>query len=89
MSQILEERTRGPEIRILESSIPLTGVTPRVTEQFTVSSPRYNNKDKGRGGRTRIKVIDFLVSGSENIELLFRSLPFLVDWGIYLNDKGR
>ena len=88
MSQILEERTRGPEIRILESSIPLTGVTPRVTEQFTVSSPRYNNEE-GTRGEPEIKVIDFLVSGSESIELLFRSLPSLVDRGIYLNDKGR
>ena len=34
-----------------------------------------------------IKVIDFIVSGSESIELLSRSLPSLVDWGIYLNDK--
>ena len=36
-----------------------------------------------------IKVIDFIVSGSESIELLFRSLPSLVDRGIYLNDKRR
>ena len=45
---------------------------------------------KGQGaGEPEMKVIDFLVSGSENIELLFRSLPSLVDRGIYLNDKGR
>ena len=29
----------------------------------------------------------FSVSGAESIELLFRSLPSLVDRGIYLNDK--
>ena len=40
------------------------------------------------GGRAEIKVISFLVSGSESIELLFKSLPSLVDRGIYLNDKG-
>ena len=62
-------------------------MTLRVIEQFTTSSPRYNNEDKGRGG-VEIKAIDFLVSGSESIELLFRSLPSLVDRGIYLNDKG-
>ena len=39
------------------------------------------------GGEPEIKAIDFLVSGSESIELLFRSLPSLVDRGIYLNDK--
>ena len=41
----------------------------------------------GGGGDLEIKIIDFLVSGSESIELLSRSLPSLVDWGIYLNDK--
>ena len=45
---------------------------------------------KGQGaGEPEMKVIDFLVSGSENIELLFRSLPSLVDRGIYINEKGR
>ena len=39
------------------------------------------------GGEPEIKAIDFLVSGSESIELLFRSLPSLVDRGIYLNGK--
>ena len=46
-------------------------------------------KKKRGGGEPKIKVIDFLVSGSEGIELLFRSLPSLVDRGIYLNDKKR
>ena len=40
------------------------------------------------GGDLEIKIIDFLVSGSESTELLFRFLPFLIDRGIYLNDKG-
>ena len=61
-------------------------MTPRVTEQFTVSSPRYNNEE-GTRGEPEIKVIDFLVSGSESIKLLSRSLPSLVDWGVYLNVK--
>ena len=43
---------------------------------------------KGGGGEPEIKVIGFLVSGSESTELLFRFLPFLIDRGIYLNDKG-
>ena len=63
-------------------------MTPRVTKQFTVSSPRYNNEEETKG-EPEIKVIDFLVSGSESIELLFRSLPALGDRGIYLNDKMR
>ena len=41
------------------------------------------------GGDLEIKIIDFLVSGSESIELLFRFLSSLEDWGIYLNDKKR
>ena len=58
-------------------------MTQRVTEQLPRRHPDTIIEDKGRGGEPEIKVIDFLVSGSESIELLSRSLPSLVD-GVFI-----